>query len=263
MAERAEFGIHSVEKAIAILRAFDHEQPELGVTELSARLGVHKSTVSRLLTTLEAGGLVERDPATRRYRLGVELIALAGLVMRHADLRGAARPALESLAERCRETANLAIYHAGMAMNIEQFLPADRQIRDIGWVGRRTPLHATSVGKVLLAHLSPEQAQHVIGVLELPALTSHTITDWPTLRGELEAVRRQGYALGLEELEIGLNSVAAPVRDHSGAVIAAISVSGPSYRVSRAEAPALAGRVVETAASVSRALGYDANRLGD
>jgi len=257
---KADFGIHSVEKAIAILRAFDHERPELGVTELSQQLGVHKSTVSRLLATLEAGGLVERDPQTRRYRLGVELIALAGLVVRHADLRVAARPALEALADRCRETVNLAIYHDDMAMNIEQFVPAERQIRDIGWVGRRTPLHATSVGKVLLAYLPAEEAQAVVNALPLPALTSHTITNRQALYAELERVRRQGYALGLEELEVGLNSVAAPVRDHSSTVIAAVSVSGPAYRVTRASLPELASRVIETANSISRALGWDAGR---
>lgn len=255
-------GIHSVERAIAILRAFQHDQPELGVTELSRRLGLHKSTVSRLLATLEAGGLVERNPETGRFRLGVELIALAGLVVRHADLRGAARPALERLAAQCGETVNLAVWHQGMALNIEQVAPADRQVRDIGWVGRRTPLHATSTGKVLLAYLPAAERERVLATLSLPALTPYTLTERQTLAAALAQVRQAGYASGLEELEIGLNSVAAPVRDHTGAVVAAVSVSGPAYRVTRDSLPALAARVQGAAGAISRALGWDATRAG-
>jgi len=251
--------VRSVEKAMAILYAFSHDEPELGVMELSRRLSLHKSTISRLLMTLEQGGLVERNLDTGCYRLGVELIALAGHVVQHADLRGIARPRLEALAEECRETANLVILHQGEAMNIEQFVPADRQIKDVGWVGRRTPLHATSTGKVLLAYLPDGERERVIEQLELTRFTEHTIVERERLRRELGQVRHRGYALGMEELEIGLNSVAAPVRDHAGMVCAAVSISGPAYRLTRELIPDLTSHVLEAAAHISRSLGWTEN----
>jgi IclR family transcriptional regulator, acetate operon repressor len=250
--------VQSVEKAVEVLYAFDHAEPELGVMELSRRLGLHKSTVSRLLATLEQGDLVERNSDSGKYRLGVGLIALAGRVVRHADLRTVARPYLEDLAERCRETANLVVLHQDMCMNVEQFVPADRRVKDIGWIGRRTPLHATSTGKVLLAFAPAGEGEQLAARLTLTPYTPQTITDPDRLLQEMERIRGQGVAWGLEELETGLNSVAAPVRDHTGAVVAAVSLSGPAYRVTGSLLPELTSHVVETASLISRALGWDA-----
>jgi DNA-binding IclR family transcriptional regulator len=254
--------VQSVAKAIEILHAFDHSVPELGVMELSRRLDLHKSTVSRLLATLERGNLVERNPDSGKYRLGVSLIALAGQVVRHADLRTVARPYLEELAQRCRETANLVVLHGDMCMNVEQFVPADRQVKDIGWVGRRTPLHATSTGKVLLAHAPAAERERLLGSEHWEAHTPLTIIDISLLKEELVRVNQQGYALGMEELEVGLDSVAAPVRDHTGAVVAAASLSGPAYRLTETLLPELTSHVLETASLISRALGWDASREG-
>jgi IclR family transcriptional regulator, acetate operon repressor len=252
--------IQSVEKAVEILYAFDHNAPELGVMELSRRLDLHKSTVSRLLATLERSNLVERNSETGKFRLGVGLIALAGQVVRHADLRTAARPYLEELAQRCRETANLVVLHQEMCMNVEQFVPADRQVKDIGWVGRRTPLHATSTGKVLLAFTPAAMRDQLIAGRPLVEYTPRTIMDVVLLKEELARVGHQGYALGLEELEVGLNSVAAPVRDHTGAVVAAASLSGPTYRLTGELLPDLTSHVLETASLISRALGWEVHR---
>ena len=252
--------VQSVEKAIEILHTFGHAEPELGVMELSRRLGLHKSTVSRLLATLERGELLERNPDTGKYRLGVGLIALAGQVVRHADLRTIARPYLEDLAQHCRETANLVVLHGDMCMNVEQFVPADRQVKDIGWVGRRTPLHATSTGKILLAYAQDGERRRLVERLELHRYTANTITEPGQLLSELERVEERGVAWGLEELEVGLNSVAAPVRDHAQAVVAAVSLSGPAYRVTEDLLPELTSHVVETASCISRALGWDAHR---
>jgi DNA-binding IclR family transcriptional regulator len=249
-------GIRSVERAMAILRAFGHREPELGVTELSRRLDLHKSTVSRLLGTMEQGGLVERNPDTGRYRLGLELLALAGQVARHGDLRSLARPHLEILAAGAGETANLAVLHQGVALNVEQFVPGDRQIRDIGWVGRRTPLHATSTGKVLLAYLPVDERTALLANLSYVRYTERTITDPGCLVAELAAVAAQGFAIGAEELELGLNSVAAPVRDRSGLVTAAVSVSGPAYRVTPERLPALTRQVLVAAERISTATGW-------
>jgi len=254
--------IRSVEKAIAILKAFTIEKPELSVTELSQELALHKSTVSRLLTTLEKGGLVQQNPETGKYRLGVALIGLAGLVVAHADVREIARSLLRQLAQETQETVNLAVLDGDEVINIEQMLPDKRQVKNIGWVGRRTPLHCVSTGKVLLAYRSEQEIEQIIAK-GLSHRTDKTITDPRRLREELANIRRRGYATGLEELEEGLNAVAAPIRNHEGEVIAAVSVSGPSYRVSPEKIPALAELTVRTAEEISRQLGFLRARSGE
>lgn len=254
--------IRSVEKAIAVLNAFTIEKPELSVTELSQELALHKSTVSRLLTTLEKGGLVEQNPETGKYRLGVALIGLAGLVVAHADVREIARPLLRQLAQETQETVNLAVLDGDEVINIEQMLPDKRQVKNIGWVGRRTPLHCVSTGKVLLAY-QPEQEIERIIAKGLSRRTDKTITDPRRLREELANIRRRGCATGLEELEEGLNAIAAPIRNHEGEVVAAISVSGPSFRVSPEKISDLAELTVRTAGEISRQLGFLRARSGE
>jgi DNA-binding IclR family transcriptional regulator len=248
--------VKSVKRAVALLRCFSLDEPELGVTELGKRLGIHKSTVSRLLSTLEGEGLVNRNPETGRYRLGVGLISLAGLVMAHANLRQVAGPLLHELAEQTQETVDLAVRERNRAVNVEHIVLHRRRVLNIGWVGRSTPLHASSTGKVLLAYLPEEELDRLL-VRPLRRFTEHTITDVSALRDELANVRQRGYATGLEELEIGLHALAVPVRDHSGRVIAAISVAGPSYRFTRQR---MLGDVKEQATDcamgVSQALGF-------
>jgi IclR family acetate operon transcriptional repressor len=246
--------IQSVQRAIAILKAFSIDRPELGVNELSRKLGLHKSTVSRLLSTLEQGGLVEQNLETGKFRLGVGLICLAGLVVTYKDVKMAAGPYLRQLAEMSRETVNLAIMDGEQVVNIEQ-VASPHIVKDLGWVGRRTPLHSTSTGKVLLAHLRKEEIEGHLA-RELLRFTDKTITDPTQLRKELRKIREQGYAVGQEELEVGLNAIAAPIRGHEGTVIAAVSVSGPSYRVSPQKIPILAELVKQAAKQISRQLGY-------
>lgn len=251
--------MQSVERAIAILRSFSREKPERGVSELSRELGVHKSTVFRLLATLERHGLVARNPETERYRLGLELLVLAAQVVEHMDLREIARPHLRDLSERCQETVNLAILHEGQVMDIEQFAPPVRSVKNIGWVGRRMPPHCTAAGKVLLAHLPKDRLERFLQS-RLERLTPRTITDPERLREELERVRAQGYAIAEEELEDGLNALAAPIYDHTGAVNAAVSLAGPAFRVPPAMFPHLAGLLLDTCARISAELGYRPDR---
>jgi DNA-binding IclR family transcriptional regulator len=248
--------VESVRRAIAILHSFSLEKPELGVTELSRDLEVHKSTVSRLLATLEIEGLVDRNPVTGRYRLGVGLIELAGFVTVHTDLQKAARPFLSELAELTKETVNLAVLNRNGVINIELVLSPNRRVSNIGWVGRRTPLHASSTGKVLMAYL-PEARLSQLLREPLVAYTEHTVTDLDELGKELALVRQRGFAIGLEELEIGLNAVAAPIRDHTGKVIAAVSTAGPSYRLSKSRiVDEVADYLIEYGRRISQALGY-------
>jgi len=247
--------VQSVERAIAILKSFSLERPERGVSELSRELGLHKSTISRLMRTLEHGGLLSRSPETERYRLGVDLIGLAAQVVSYMDVREVALPFLRELAEVCQDTVNLSAFDAGQVVNLVQFVPHARRIKNVGRVGRRMAPHCTAAGKVLLAHLPQDELDQVLrGRLE--RFTPFTITDPDELRQELVRVREQEYATVCEELEEGLNVIAAPVHDHTGQVVASISVAGPAYRVTPALFPELAARLLDTASTISRQLGH-------
>jgi DNA-binding IclR family transcriptional regulator len=254
LATRRSSSVQSVERAIAILRSFDQERPERGVNELSRELGLHKSTVSRLMRTLELGGLLSRSPETERYRLGVDLIGLAAQVVSYIDVRETARPFLRELAETWRETVNLSVLDAGQVVNLEQFVPPTRRVKNIGSVGRRMCTHCAAAGKVLLAYLPPDEREQFLQA-DLEPFTAHTITDPHELRQELAVVRERGYAVAQEELEEGLNVVAAPIRDHTGQVVASISVAGPAYRVTPAIFPQLADQLMDRAARISERLG--------
>jgi DNA-binding IclR family transcriptional regulator len=244
-----------VERAIAILKSFSFERPERGVTELSLELGLHKSTISRLMKTLEHGGLLSRNPENERYRLGLDLIGLAAQVVSFVDVRQVARPVLRELAQTCQETVNLSVLDHADVVNLEQFVPPARRIKNVGRVGRRMPPHCTAAGKVLLAyHPENELDQNLQAGLE--RFTPDTITDPAELRKELTQVRKDGYATAREELEEGLNVVAAPIYDHTGQVTASVSVAGPAYRVTPERFPQLAAQVLNTATKISQQLGY-------
>src|SRR5579864_136028 len=220
--------VQSLDRALEILKLLGNE-PEMRITDLARRLEVHKSTVFRLLATLEEHGLVEQNPSTERYRLGYGLVRLAGSVVAELDLARTARGVLEELALRTGETVNLAILQGDQVVNIDQ-IAAPNLVVNVNWVGKQTPLHATSNGKVLLAFL-PEAERTRLLSQPLVRFTPRTITDVKTLERQLTRVREEGWAFTLEELEIGLNAVAAPVRGTDGQVSAAVSVAGPSYRV--------------------------------
>lgn len=245
--------LQSVRRAVSALEQIA-EAGELGVSELGRRLGVHKATASRLVATLAERGLLERDPVTEKYRLGFGLIRLAGAAMAGLDLVRTARPVLEDLAEATRETVNLGVHSGDAVVYIDQ-VTGTRSIVAVSWVGRRTPLHCTSNGKVLLAEMDgPERERYLAG--DLPALTPRTIVEPEALRSELRSVAARGFAKTLEELEEGLNAVAAPVRQADGRAVAALSVSGPAFRMRPVDLPRIARQTMEAAAAISRRLGY-------
>jgi DNA-binding IclR family transcriptional regulator len=230
------------------------ESGEVGVTELGRKLGVHKATASRLVATLAERGFVERDPITEKYRLGFGLMALAGAAAGANDLVRSARPILEDLAERTRETVNVGVLSGDAVVCVDQ-ISGTRAIVSVSWVGRRAPLHCTSNGKVLLASLPEAERDRLLGrPLERP--TSHTIVEPVMLRTQLREIEVRGYAQTLEELEEGLNAVAAPVRQADGDVVAALSVSGPAFRMRPMDLPRIARLTMEAAGAVSRRLGY-------
>jgi IclR family transcriptional regulator, acetate operon repressor len=239
--------VQSADKALAILAAFSEARRDVGVSELAAELGMHKSTVSRLLATLERRGLVRRDG--ERFVPGWELARLGALATHGLALVGAAQEAMASLAEATGETVNLAVRDGESALNVSQV----RTAHHVGvgdWAGRSRPLHATANGKVLLAFGGGELPR------ELTALTRRTITDPQKLRAELEQVRRSGFAVATEELELGLHAVAAPVFDCFGSCVAALSVSAPAYRLPERRLPEAGELCVAAADEVSVRLGH-------
>ena len=239
--------MQSADRALAILASFDEARPELGVSELAAELGTHRSTVSRLLATLEGRGLVRR--AGDRFAPGPELARLGVLATRGLDLAALAREPLDRLAETTGETVNLAVRDGDVALNIRQVQTA-HFVGVTDWTGRAAPLHATANGKVLLAFGAGPAPP------ALTALTARTITRRAALEAELEGVRARGYALAVEELEVGLHAAAAPVFDAAGACVAAVSVSGPAYRLPRASLEAAGAASAEAAAEISGRLGF-------
>jgi len=247
--------LQSVDRAITILKTLGNTASDLGVTDLSQRLEFPKSTVHRLLTALERGGLVEQNPETEKYRLGVELIRLAGRVLMRMDLQQVAQPHLHVLAKACTETVNLSILTSDdKVINIASF-PSPRMVRNIGWIGREMLPHSVSSGKALLAYLPEQQTEHILAA-GLPRFSEKTITDPSRLREELAQIRQRGYAVAREELEEGLSAVAAPIMDYEGHVIAVISVSGPSFRLTEERLAELGEMSVQAAETISRQLGY-------
>lgn len=254
-------GVQSVGRAISVLELLAGADRELGITELGRRLGVHKATASRLVATLADHGLVERNPVTDKVRLGVGLIHLAGSAMAGLDLVGQARPILRDLADATRETVNLGVLDGDLVLNVDQ-IAGTRSVVSVSWVGRRTPVHCTSNGKVLLAFADPAERDRLLSH-PLERRTANTITDPSTLRDELDRVRRRGWAKTVEELEEGLNAVAAPVHRSDGVVVAAVSVAGPTFRMGPAELPRIGRLAVDAADSISKRMGYvDGRGLG-
>lgn len=253
--------VQSVDRAIEILELLA-ARGELGITELAAELGVHKSTSFRLASALERRGLVEQSRGRGGYRLGFGLLRLAGAMSGQLELTQQARPVSLRLADQLGETVNIAVLDRGAAVNIDQVLGRG-SLTTHNWVGQRTPLHATSSGKVLLAYLPATELDALLAQ-GLETQTRYTIVDPDLLVRELLAVRRHGFAATVEELELGLNAIAAPIRGTGGRVIAAISVSGPSSRLSAAQVrasgvdqiPAAADAVRVAAAEISTLMGY-------
>jgi DNA-binding IclR family transcriptional regulator len=255
-ARRATIG--SVEKAVSLLKILGDGAPEAGVSELARRMNVHKSTVSRLLATLERQGLVERNPDTEKYRLGFELVRLAGQVARHGELVELARPALESLSLATGETINLALPDGDQVINIFQ-ISSRHLVKDTNWTGRRTPYHCTANGKALLAWLPEADVARLLPA-RLPRYTPATLPNRADLLAQLASVRAHGYATAVEELEIGLVAISAPVRDGAGAVVAAAAISGPAYRIPPGRHDDLGRQVMQTALEISTRLGWSGER---
>lgn len=245
----------TVSNAARLLKVFLSRERQIGVSELARRMNLGKSTVHRLLTTLVAEGLVEQDQATGGYRLGIVMFELGEAVRVHLDLHAAAGPVLAKLLEQTQESTQVGVLDGVDVVYIDR-LESSHSLRLFTETGRRVPVHCTSSGKVLLAYADEEARETILRTAPLTVLTPHTISDLPALRGELARVRSRGWAEAVNERELGIASVAAPIRDRHGTVVAAISIGGPMIRFSAAARRGFVRSVVEAAEAVSRRLGW-------
>jgi len=252
LAETSTSTVQSVDRAVTILEILARSG-EVGVTDLAKELGVHKSTAFRLVAALERRRLVEQHVGRGKYRLGTGILRLAAATTSRLDLVQESREVTRLLAQSTGETVNVAVLSDDAALYLDQ-VAGSSALQPHNWVGQRIPLHATSNGKVLLSSLEDSHVAAHAG--NLTSFTVHTITTMDALTRELDQVRGRGYAIAIDELEIGLTAVAAPVRNSRGEVTASMSISGPTFRLDARRVPQLADDVVSAADEVSERLGW-------
>lgn len=245
--------VQSVDRAITVMELLS-SQGWSGVTEVANELDIHKSTAYRLLSTLRDRGLVEQDSTTEKYRLGFGMVLLASTVTAELDVVRHARPICERLSDETEETVTVTALESDEAVIIHQSISTSSMM-SVDWSGWHTPIHASAAGKVLLAYMPAEQRRRILRK-PLEELTEHTVTDRDVLNKQLQEIRDTGYGRTIEELEVGINAVGAPIRDSSGSVISAVAVSGPVFRLSEESVPEIGELVVQSAAEISRKLGF-------
>lgn len=243
----------SVKNALRILRSFSMDEPEKGVRELAKSLGLGKSTVGRLMTTLASEGFVTKNPQTQHYRLGVSVLALCNIFTSNLVLYQEAVPYLHRLVEKIGETAHLGVLEGTDVVYLHK-VDCKNQFR-ITHIGKRSRAHCSGCGKAILAFQSEEVIEAVI-TNGLQSVTPYSVTDPEEFRDQLKKIREQGYAIGMEEQFEGIVSIAAPIRDYTGQVIAAVNVIGPTERLKMKNITDYAKEVVKTAKEISNELGF-------
>ncbi len=252
---RRSYSVQSLVRAIRILDTLARASDELGMQEISRETQLHISTVFRLIETLGQCNLVERNRETGKYRLGLKVFAWGTQVMQTTDLRRKAAPFLQDLNKKTRETVHLTVRDGDAAVYLHKF-DSPIPLRIYSEIGKRAPLYCTGVGKILLAAMPDQERDEWLKHNPLRRFTSSTITDRTRLDSELKRIRELGYALDNEEHEPHVRCVAAPIYDYTGVVVAAVSVTVPSVRMTPKRLPTLIQGVKETASRVSRQLGY-------
>ena len=227
--EKSEYIIQAVDHALDLLEQFHDDVDELGVTELSKRLKLHKNNVFRLLATLESRNYIEQNKVTENYRLGLKTLELGQTFIKQMGLLRQSRPVLEWLVKECNETTYVAIlkdFHIVYLDVVETGLT----VRVVPRVGARLPAYCTAAGKVQMAYMTDEELEHYLPAKELKRYTPNTITDREEFKKHLKLVSELGYAVDNEELDVGVRCVGAPIRDYTRRIVGAVSISGPSMR---------------------------------
>lgn len=247
--------VKSVARALDIIELVSSSKAGLGVTEIANKMDINKSSVFRTLATLEQYGYIEQNEETGRYRIGYAFLNVSSKLLDSLDVRAEAQSVLRQLEAETNEVVHLVVYDRGEVVYIEK-LDGNEALRMHSKVGKRAPVHCTSVGKAILAYLPVPEVVDIINRKGLPVHTEHTITTKEAFLEELSVVKKNGYALDLEENEPGIRCIAAPVFDHNGTVAAAVSISGPTLRMTDERLVPLQQRMIKAGKEISERLGW-------
>ena len=246
----------SLDKALSILELMILERKNLALTDIAVKSGLGKGTVHRMLGTLKSRMFVHQDPDTRKYGLGIRALEMGSAVKKDEILRKAMQPGLRKLLHQCGETVNGAVLEHNEIKYIYR-IESEKPLRFSLEVGTRFPAHCTSTGKIMLADLSDQNLNRLYGETErLDKMTENSIGSFEELMEAIRVVRKNGLAFDLEETLIGVNCIAAPIRNSKKEVVAAISISGPKERVTKAKMPSFASLILEASAEISKELGF-------
>ncbi len=254
---RTDDNLKSLVKVVRILESFSTFDRALSLGEICQKAGFPKSTTHRLIASMRDVGLLDQDREGERYRLGLKLFELGNMVLANMDLHREARPFVDALSRVSGQVVHLAVFDGRQAVVIHRSDPGPELGNAVNFI-ETAPVHCTSVGKAILAHQTPAVADRVIAG-GLPRFTDATVVDEAVLRAALAAIRQQGYAVDDGEHQPGVRCIGAPIRDQGGRVFAAISISGPAWRLPVGEVESLSKIVIHHAGAISLCLGYRPN----
>lgn len=245
--------LSSVKNTLRILNCFSVEEPEKRVTDLATELGLGKSTISRMLSTLADEGYVKKDPETQKYRLGLRILTLSSVIISDLEVNREARPVLKALVKETSEASHIALLEETDVVYVEQ-IECPHPVRILSYIGRRNPVHCTSSGKVLMAFQKEEKIRILLNG-ELTKYTNHTITDPDKLMRQLKEIKQKEFCMSVNEYMDGVISFAAPIRNYTGKVIAAVSLIGPVSRIHGSVVTTYGNKVIRAAKEISRNMG--------
>jgi len=248
--------VRAVERALDILLSFTQKEPDLSLTQVAERVGIHKSTAHRLLATLESKRFVNRHPSDGTYHLGLRFVEMASVVLHDVDLQRWARPYLRDLVTECGETVDLCVLDGRHVVYLD-VVDSPRRVKIAAAVGQRLPIACTASGKAFLAHLSEQQVRALLPN-GLQKYTDRTLLTWEALFEDLRETRERGFALSEQEFEVEINAVAAPILDAAGSPVAAVAVVGPSFRMPLQRMLEIGPQVCRVTQTMAREVGMTA-----
>ncbi|UCG55328.1 MAG: IclR family transcriptional regulator [Dehalococcoidia bacterium] len=253
-----ELGMNTIEKTLLIIEAFLGQDREIGITKLVELTGLHVSTIHRIASVLLKKGYLTQPHPRAKYSIGPKFLQFGNIMIDRSRIRNIALPFMVKINRVANECVNLVVLNSNEAVYVECVEPPESiyKLRIFTQLGARVPLYCTGVGKVLLAYMTEKEQKEYFRKTELIPKTDNTITDPIQLKNQLSAIKRDGYAIDDEEMELGVRCIATPIRDHSGNVVAAISISGPSMRLINPKVRELEPLLKSTGLDVSRAIGY-------
>ncbi|MEA2066882.1 MAG: IclR family transcriptional regulator [Thermotogota bacterium] len=222
--------MQAIERIIKIFDSFSLDKPELTLKELTDKTGLHKSTVYRIAEALNRVNILSKDNKISKYRIGIKLFELGSLYLETLELRELAFPEIEKLSKYTEESIHMGVLDGNEVTSIEG-MGSSHNLQAKLWIGKRSPIYCTSVGKAILAFLPDKEQEEILSSIELKRYTKNTITDKKEFEKELERIKKQGFALDNEEHDEGIMCVGAPIFNNKGKVVASISISGPKIRM--------------------------------